>query len=241
MKSFVRHALASLTLLLTPALALAAPALKPMSLSYDVAWGSVQLGEGTLTLTTTAGGDCYRYELRTDPIGLIALVYGSPRETSLFCIGGQGVVPSRMEFTNPKRRKDGFGLDFDWKQGLVLGGRNGPLKIEPGTVDRLSVQQAGRLWVKQNVSTRNPGNLVLAVADHKRVKAYTFAIRGRSQVKTAAGSFDAVRFERIDDPKTTLRFWLAPELDYMPVKVENLEDGDPKLNLSLRKRPAATP
>lgn len=215
----------------------ATPSLTPMALSYDVAWGSVPLGEGTLSLSAADEADCYRYDLRTDPIGLIAWTYGAPRETSEFCVRDQRVVPSRMEFQNPKRSKDGFSLTYDWKQGLVLGGRNGPLSIEPGTVDRLSVQQAGRLWVKAHVNDKNPGQLVLSVADHKRVKAYTFAIGGRGTVKTGAGSFEAVRFERVDDPKTVLRFWLAPELDYMPVKVENLEDGESRLNLSLRKRP----
>lgn len=220
-----------------PGLAGAAPALTPMALSYDVAWGSVPLGEGTLALVAEGGEACYRYELRTDPIGLIAWTYGAPRELSRFCVREDRVVPSRMEFTNPKRGKDSFGLDFDWTKGQVLGGRNGPLAIEPGTVDRLSVQQAGRLWVKAHADDPNPGRLVLSVADHKRVKAYTFAIAGRATVKTAAGSFEALRFERVDDPKTTLRFWLAPELDYMPVKVEHIEDGEAKLNLSLRKRP----
>ncbi|MDP3858167.1 MAG: DUF3108 domain-containing protein [Stagnimonas sp.] len=225
-------------LLLAPTLApAAAPTLSPMSLSYDVAWGSVPLGEGSLTLSAEGGEGCFRYELRTDPIGIIAWTYGAPRETSQFCVADGRVVPSRMQFQNPKRGKDSFVLDYDWQQGRVLGGRNGPLVIEPGTVDRLSVQQAGRLWVKAHVGERDPGRLVLAVADHKRVKAYTFTIAGRGTVKTEAGSFEAVRFERIDDPKTTLRFWLAPELDYMPVKVEHIEDGEAKLNLSLRRRP----
>lgn len=234
-----RHARALLVALcLSPLLAWAAsPSLTPMSLSYDVAWGSVPLGEGSLTLTAEGEADCYRYELRTQPVGLIAWTYGSPRETSQFCVREQRVVPSRMEFNNPKRRKDSFALDYDWPQGLVLGGRNGSLAIEPGTVDRLSVQQAGRLWVKAHVNDKQPGKLVLSVADHKRVKAYTFAIGGRGAVDTPAGRFEAVRFERVDDPKTVLRFWLAPELDYMPVKVENIEDGEARLNLRLQRRP----
>lgn len=231
----LRRLLAALSLL--PGLALAAPALKPMSLSYDVSWGETPLGEGTLTLSAEAGEDCYRYELSTHPIGLVRWLYGSPRETSEFCVVDGVVVPSRMEFNNPKRSKDGFVIHFDWKQGLVLGGRNGPLPIAPGTLDRLSVQQAARLWVQNHVADKKPEPLVIAIADHKRVKSYTFAIAGRGTVETAAGKFEAVRFERIDDPKTTLRFWLAPEKDYMPVKVEQVEDGEAKLNLSLQGRP----
>lgn len=229
-------------LLAAATLALALPAqaasLTPTQLSYDVAWTGIPLGSGTLTLTTE-GKDCYRYELATQPVGFVSLLYGAPKEVSQFCVKDGAVVPSAMSFNNPKRSKDGFALTFDFVKGEVLGGRNGPLKIERGTLDRLSVQQAARLWVKTHVNDAKPGTLVTPVADHKRVKTYTFAIKGRSQIETAAGTFEAVQFERIDDPNTTLRFWLAPELDYMPVKMQNIEDGEDKVSLTLRK--PATP
>jgi len=211
-----------------------ATSLAPTQLSYDVAWTGIPLGSGTLTLTAEAN-DCYRYELATQPVGFVSLLYGAPKEVSQFCVKNGAVVPSAMSFSNPKRSKDGFALTFDFVKGQVLGGRNGPLKIEPGTLDRLSVQQAARLWVKTHINDAKPGTLVTPVADHKRVKTYTFAIKGKSQIETAGGSFEAVQFERIDDPNTTLRFWLAPKLDYMPVKVQNIEDGEDKVSLTLRK------
>ena len=225
----------ALALLLAPLLASAAPALTPATLSYDVYWGGTPLGEGSLTLTASEGSDCYHYELSTRPVGIVRWIYGSPREVSDFCVVNNAVVPSRMQFDNPKRAKDGFVLNFDFSKLQVLGGRNGPLEITAGTLDRLSVQQAARLWVKAHVNDRKPGKMVVAIADHKRVKSYTFAITGRSKVSTPGGDFDAVRFERVDAPNSTLRFWLAPQKDYMPVKVENVEDGETRLSLTLQQ------
>ncbi|MDO9453845.1 MAG: DUF3108 domain-containing protein [Stagnimonas sp.] len=220
------------------ALAVGLPAgagsLSATQLTYDVSWTGIPLGSGTLTLTPEAD-DCYRYELATNPVGVVSLVYGAPKETSNFCVKNGAVVPSSMSFNNPKRSKDGFVLTFDFAKGLLLGGRNGPLEIKPGTLDRLSVQQAARLWVKTHINDAKPGTLVTPVADHKRVKTYTFAIKGKSQIETPAGTFEAIQFERIDDPNTTLRFWLAPEKDYMPVKVQNIEDGEDKVSLTLKK------
>ncbi len=207
--------------------------LTPALLNYNVAWGGTTLGEGTLTLTPE-GANCFNYELKTNPIGIVRWVYGSPREVSNFCVVNGVVVPSRHEFANSKRPKDGFVLDFDWKKGLVLGGRNGPLPITAGTLDRLSIHQAARLWVKQHAGEKNPGKFTVQIVDHKRIKSYVFAITGRGSVETDSGSFDAIRFERIDDPNTTLRFWLAPEKDYMPVRVDHVEDGETKLRLSLK-------
>ena len=211
-----------------------AASLSPTQLSYDVAWTGIPLGSGTLTLRAEAN-DCYHYEMATKPVGVVSLLYGAPKEVSAFCVRNGAVVPSSMRFSNAKRPKDGFSLIFDFAKGQVLGGRNGPLPIAAGTLDRLSVHQAARLWVKQHIHHPNPGTLVTPVADHKRIKTYTFAIRGRSQVSTPAGTFEAVQFERIDDPKTTLRFWLAPAKDYMPVKVQNIEDGEDKVSLVLKK------
>jgi hypothetical protein len=172
--------------------------------------------------------------LATNPIGIVRWLYGSPKEVSDFCVQNNAVVPSQMSFSNPKRSKDGFALNFDWVQKQVLGGRNGPLTIPIGTVDRLSVQQAARLWVKTHINDAKPGELKITIADHKRVKSYTFAIKGRGKVQTPSGEINAIRFERIDDPNTTLRFWLSPEKDYMPVSVEQIEDGEAKLNLQLK-------
>lgn len=217
----------------TPPWAHAADSLSGSQLSYDVAWGSTPLGDGTLTLTAT-GDDCYRYELKTHPIGVVRWLYGSPGEVSDFCVRDGQVVPSRMSFSNPKRPQDGFTLDFDWPHGQVLGGRNGALAIPAGTLDRLSVQQAARLWVKAHIGEANPAPVKITVVDHKRVKSYTFALKGRGSVDTPKGPLPAVRFERIDDPNTTLRFWLAPDKDYMPISVEQIEDGDAKLNLRLK-------
>lgn len=221
-------------LVLSASAAVQAAALNPTQMSYDVTWSGTPLGSGTLTLTAEPN-DCYRYEMATKPIGVVSWIYGAPRELSQFCVREGVVVPSAMSFTNPKRSKDGFSLLYDFAKGEVTGGRNGPLAIKPGTVDRLSVHQAARLWVKTHINDAKPSTLVLPVADHKRVKTYTFAIKGRSTIETPAGRFDAVQFERIDDPKTTLRFWLAPARDYMPVKVQNIEDGEDKVSLTLKK------
>ncbi len=226
--------------LISLGLAIAAPqlqaadaVLKPSLLTYDVAWGGTSLGEGTLSLTPE-GAQCFQYQLKTRPVGVVRWLYGSPSETSDFCVVGGVVQPSKHQFSNPKREKDGFTLQFDFKRGQVTGGRTSPLAIPPGTVDRLSIHQAARLWVMQNHRAKSPGLFKINVADHKRVKAYTFAITGRGSVETVQGKFDAIRFERVDDAKTTLRFWLAPEKDFMPVKVEHIEDGETKLRMSLK-------
>jgi hypothetical protein len=49
-----------------------------------------------------------------------------------------------------------------------------------------------------------------------------------------AGSFDTIIVQRVDDPKKTLRFWLAPERDYTPVKVVQDQEGQPELRMVLK-------
>ena len=73
------------------------------------------------------------------------------------------------------------------------------------------------------------------MVDDDRVKTYRFAVIGRERIETAAGSFETLRVERVDDPRKSYRYWLAPSRDYVPVKIEHLKDGKVELRMNLLK------
>ncbi len=54
----------------------------------------------------------------------------------------------------------------------------------------------------------------------KRLKLVSFVKQGTEKVKTTYGTFDTVKVVmRHDKPGRQTTFWLAPKLDYLPVKV----------------------
>lgn len=212
----------------------AEPQLPELHLKYAVTWRGMGLGSATITLKRHGEPDCYRYESLSDPSGLVRMFYGKPHEISDFCVGGGKVVPRRFEFRGPK--DDSFTLEFDTAAGKVRGGAKGVRDLPPDAQDRFAIQQAVRLWVLEHLDSE-PGAVTaeFTMVDDRRIKRYRFAIAGRERVEVPAGRFDdVVLVQRVDDPKKTTKFWLAPARDYMPVKVEQVKQGTVELRMVLR-------
>lgn len=73
------------------------------------------------------------------------------------------------------------------------------------------------------------------IADAKEVEGRKFVRQGNEQVKTAAGTYNTVKvvMQHSDKNRQTV-FWLAPQLDYLPVKVTH-KDEDASYSLNLTK------
>lgn len=212
----------------------AEPKLPELNLRYAAQWKGFDLGDILITLKP-ASGDCYRYESLSEPVGLVRMFYGQPRETSEFCLSGGRVVPKRFAFRNPKRDNESFTLEFDAAAGKVRDGHGAVRDIPTDAQDRFALQQAVRLWVLEHLQAA-PGaeSVEFSMVDDRRIKAYRFAIAGREQIQVPAGRFDALRVERVDSASRSSKFWLAPERDYMPVKVEATKNGTTELRMVLK-------
>ena len=231
------RALVAVLMLLSSVAGAAGLKLDATSAKYSVAWSGTGLGEATITLMPLEH-NCYRYVQQTDPVWLVRVIYGSPRETSLFCIDQSGAIHvSSFEYRNDKRDQDSFTVLFDWAAKKVTGTKRGVATahdLPENTYDRFALQQVVRLWAKAHADDKEPPTVEYNMADDDRVTAYKFAIIGREQVETPAGTFDTLRVDRVDNPNRQLRSWLAPTRDYAPVKIENVEKGEVKLRMLLK-------
>lgn len=216
----------------------AEPKLPELRLTYAAAWKGMGLGDIVITLKPAAEPDCYRYESLSDPVGLVRMFYGKPRETSDFCIRGGRLVPRKFVFDNPKQEDDSFSLEFDAAAGTVRDGRGAVRPVPANAQDRFGLQQAVRLWVLEQLAKPEPAaaTVEFAMVDDRRIKTYRFAINGREEIEVPAGRFDTVLVQRVDDPKKSTKFWLAPSSDYMPIKVEQTKGGHTDLRMVLKAR-----
>jgi hypothetical protein len=218
-----------------PKAASAAPESKlpELNLTYRVTWNGIGLGDAKITLKPEGGADCYRYENATNPIGIVRAFYGTPHEVSNFCVRGGKVVPQKFQYIHDD--DDSFSLDFDMAAGKVRDGKGNERDVPPNAQDRFGMHQAVRLWVMARVREKDPGaeNFEIAQVDDRNVRKYILSITGRERVVVGAGTFDAILVQRIDDPKKVAKFWVAPELDYMPVKVVTMR---PRANLEMELR-----
>lgn len=62
------------------------------------------------------------------------------------------------------------------------------------------------------------------LADAKEVEARKFVKQGSESIKTDYGNFDTIKVVmKHDKPGRETIFWLAPKLDYLPVKVSHVD------------------
>ena len=101
-------------------------------------------------------------------------------------------------------KKDDKARSFAWKSG-VLDELNAELQLRE---DLKSSGLKSSYWI----------------ADAKEIEARKFVKQGTETVKTPYGTFDTVKVVmKHDKPGRETIFWLAPKLDYLPVKVTHVD------------------
>ncbi len=100
------------------------------------------------------------------------------------------------------------------------------LPYTEGTLDRMSQQEQLRLHL---LSKENPReNILVRIADGKRVKDYELVYVGDEVLETPLGPVNALHFERLhEDPDRESDIWFAPDWDYLMVKTVHIEDDKP--------------
>jgi hypothetical protein len=208
-----------------PALA-SAGELKPFTASYSITAKGLAAGIAEVQLEELPDGR-WSYRFHTSPRGLGRLV-GPPElsmsSRSVFRIREDKLIPESFAAEDGTRSNtNDQDIVFDWAGGRVRGvAERKPvdLPIQPGLLDELSVHVA--LMHAQLVGRTLERFVML---DGDRIKDYVFTPEGRERLKTAIGEHDTVilRINRPDSRKSTW-FWCAPELGYLPLKVER-RDG----------------
>lgn len=226
-----RSAAALLLLAALPALAggnrLPAP-LAPFEAEYRVGNGSMRVGRTLLRLEPHARG--WRYESVTEAEGLLALFVDGPVvERTLLEAHGDGLRPLQYRHREP----DGdTRVRFDWAAGEARadtpdGARTIPL--EPGTRDQFSAMLAVmQALAAGDTEVRFPG-----IDDEGEREPLVFVAEGRETIEVPLGRYDTVRVRRIRDGKRSTVTWLAPELGWLPVRVEQRKRGDLVARLEL--------
>jgi hypothetical protein len=215
----------------------AADELKPFAATYSIAWRGMSAGAAELELERLPDGR-WSYQSRTSRRGLgkvIRLAELSMTQRSVFRFQYGKVIPESFTVddgsANDSRDQD---LTFDWVAGRVQGiAERKPveLPIQPGVLDELSVHVA----LMQALSDgRTPEGFAMIDGDH--VKDYLYSAEGEERLKTAVGEYDTVIFRssRPNSRKGTW-FWCAPELGYLPLKIESRDGKDVTVSMRLEK------
>lgn len=200
-------------------------AMSPFQANYQFSYNGKDMGSATRTLAQSGNNWSYVF---TAKAGAIAFA----TENSQFSLNGNQIVSNNFSRSskilvhnntmsikfNPSAKtintkKDSKAYAFAWKAG-VLDELNAELQLREDL-------KAGGL------KSSYP------IADAKGVDARKFIKQGTEKIKTSYGTFDTIKVVmKHDKPNRDTIFWLAPKLDYAPVKVSH-QDGKTSYGLLL--------
>jgi len=185
-----------------------------VDLAYKVYFGTLDFHVGSATYRFEHDAGTYRVFTVGEARGLAALfVRGQGRVESHGIINGEGLQP--LELVVDKFNKRGTErASFDWEIGIATlhEGKTSPLELP--TFDPLTL--LWQFYFKPPVADRHS----FAIATTRRVNRVTVTRVRIETIEWAHGPVEAEVWHRTsDDGRTEAYVWLAPALNYLPVKI----------------------
>lgn len=187
------------------------------TLGYQVFWGSVMAGTGTLEWSRGNGG--YRLDISANPFIGPKLRYLSEGGFQL----KNGLRPDSLQAWRGEQAKES--AHFDYNAGQLRYGDQGDklLDLKPGAQDVFSL--AFQLGLKGG----ELGPEAIQITTGKKVYEYPMRPSGEAVYDTGAGKIRVIVFRAEGDGDIN-EFWLAPEFSNLPVRIKRI-DKDKRIDL----------
>jgi len=215
-----------------------AEGLRAHQVTYHTTFKGLNAGDLRLTLTPGPQPDQWIYETRAFPSFLASFVIpGNSMERSVFRLTPTGIEPQRYQLNDGSGKRDKeTDFTYDPVKNWIYGAVNGQpldLAVEPGTQDATSIRAA---LIADLAAGREPHEY--AMIDGREIKHYVYTKVGTARLATAVGEVDTViyRSDRkgSDGRGRIWQYWYAPSLGYLPVRIEQREDGAARITFTLR-------
>ena len=207
-------------------------AMSPYQASYQFSYNGKNLGSATRNLSKQGNNWFYDFSAKA---GVIA----SARETSLFAFN-EGKINS-MQFKRTSKilvHNNSMSINFNPSSKTINTQKDEKKRSfawQPNVLDELNAE----LQVREDLKGEGIKNSY-ALADAKEIESHRFVKQGTETIKTPYGSFNTIKVVlEHSKPERNTVFWLAPKLDYLPVKVSH-NDGSSSYGLLLTKYSGTT-
>lgn len=140
--------------------------------------------------------------------------------------------PQKYEYSQKGGKESrNYQLNFDWTHHKLLNTDiNQTFDLPANTQDMLSFQL-------QLMAALQAGKKSLSfhLAEQDKIRPYQLDFKKTMQLRTALGEMEVVLLEhQRPGEKDVFRFWCAPGLEYLPVKIEHIEDDGDQVRFELR-------
>jgi hypothetical protein len=238
MKTIVSASLAGATLLGIAARSPAdtpVPAVPTYTATYSAEYKGKTLGTSQFKVTHDTAQNSYEFMSTTTAKGILGkLAAPNPTvERSVFTVVGGKIRPSEYWYKDGTRKADGDKhIQFDWDRHVaVVSDKDGRREV---SLDDVSLD-AGSLHValmQDLIVGGKPGQY--RIADSEQAKTYGFDDNGEAQIDTGLGKLAThcyIQHREGSSRKTYL--WVAPQLDYLPARIETRKDDEVQTALTL--------
>ncbi len=192
---------------------------------YKLYVNGIPVGKGSRSLTAVNQNQ-FTFETIGETTGLAALIQEIRiEERSVFTRVNGKIRPLEYTYRQTGRKARENHVVFDWVKKTAKDTYKGQTKtvvLEEGVLDRLLYQVVLMQELQQGKR-----QLQYQVINKGKRSTYIPTFLGKMQIKTGIGKLATLKYERLaDNKKRRTTLWCAPQLHYLPVRVEHVEKED---------------
>jgi hypothetical protein len=202
--------------------------------TYAVEYKGKDAGTAELAVRKLPDNDLYEFSSTIMAKGLLKLARPKPAvERSHFRVEADGIRPVEFWYEDGSRSgEDNLHVVFDWDRAVVTftsAEARREMAVPRGAVDRGTLQVAR---MRDFASPDVPRSYT--IVDDDSVAEYEYTDNGTATITTKAGSHATRVFtqQRAGSSRTT-QIWVAPDLKFLPVRIEQRRDGEVQTALAL--------
>jgi hypothetical protein len=203
------------------------PTVATYTATYRAEYKGKDAGTAEFSVRYLADRDVYEFSSSVLAKGLLKLARPKPAvERSHFRVTSAGVQPLEFWYEDGSRSgEDNFHVVFDWERRVATvsseAGRR-EMALPGPTLDRGSLQ----VELMRDLAAAGLQQ-TYKLADEDSVADYAYTENGTATVETGVGPVQAriVTQQRAGSSRATW-LWLAPELRFLPVRIEQRRDGE---------------
>lgn len=207
--------------------------LEPFEASYAWSWKGMTVAVSTVKLEQDQG--LWHYRSHSSPRGIGKVFAERPLMESTLRVTADGVQPIsyRADDGTSSTKRDAQ-LNFDWEHGRVTGVYEDvpvDLPLQPGIQDDLSIQIALMVELLRGHTPQQ-----FQLVDRNQVREYQYSRAGTETLHSALGDVQTIIYQaqKASSPRIT-RFWCAPSLGFVPLRVEQRRQDDVQWTMQIEK------
>ncbi|WP_227006659.1 DUF3108 domain-containing protein [Shewanella donghaensis] len=202
----------------------------PHSAEYRVFYGSIELGKARFQLPKSDNG-YYNYRFDSD---VSLLMLSDVRNiNSEFQLEDGELKPIRY-----MSKRSGTGSDYT-EQTVFAPGQDVIHTIYKDEREKLPFANdifdplVSQLQFRMDLY-HNPDSLKYKMVKEKELDDYEFKVVGKEQVIIDSGTYQTIKIEVVrKSKKRQTFFWMAPDLNYLPVRLSHFSKGSKQLDIKL--------